>query len=84
LLDGGFVLAAKTAHPFADITSLICFVKDWVSVSSAVIKGLTVLVLTPVFELARLDNLAAGDINAEEPDPAIIRQTKFLPLHRYD
>ena len=84
LLDGGFVLAAKTAHPFADITGLIRFVKDWASVSSAVIKGLTAPVLNPVFEPARLDNLAAGDINAEEPDPAIIRRTERLPLHRYD
>ncbi len=84
LSDGGFVLAAKTAHPFADITGLIRFVKDWASVSSAVIKGLTAPVLTPVFEPALLDNLAAGDINAEEPDPAIIRRTERLPLHRYD
>ncbi|KAL6153855.1 hypothetical protein ACJQWK_02047 [Exserohilum turcicum] len=84
LSDGGFVLAAKTAHPFADITGLIRFVKDWASVSSAVIKGLAVPVLTPVFEPARLDSLAAGDINAEEPDPAIIRRTERLPLHRYD
>ncbi|KAF5851700.1 hypothetical protein GGP41_000416 [Bipolaris sorokiniana] len=68
LSDGGFVLAAKTAHPFADITGLIRFVKDWANVSSAVIKGLTAPALTPVFEPARLDNLAAGDINAEEYD----------------
>jgi hypothetical protein len=84
LSDGGFVLAAKTAHPFADITGLIRFVTDWASVSSAVFKGLTAPALTPVFEPARLDNLAAGDINAEEPDPAIISRTQRLPLHRYD
>ncbi|KAG9198177.1 hypothetical protein G6514_010393 [Epicoccum nigrum] len=84
LSDGGFVLAAKTAHPFADITGLIRFVKDWAMLSSAVIKGLNASVLNPVFEPARLDNLAAGDINADEPDPAIIRRTESLPLHRYD
>lgn len=84
LSDGGFVLAAKTAHPFADITSLIRFVKDWASVSTAYIKGLAAPILTPIFEPARLDNLAAGDINAEEPDLNIIRRTERLPLHRYD
>ncbi|KAF2625641.1 transferase [Macroventuria anomochaeta] len=84
LSDGGFVLAVKTAHPLADIAGLIRFIKDWASVSSAVIKGLTAPVLTPEFKPARLDNLAAGDINAEEPDPAIIRRTERLPLHRYD
>ena len=84
LSDRGFVLAAKTAHPLADITGLIRFVKDWASVSKAVIKGLAAPILTPVFKPARLDNLAAGDINAEEPDPAIIRRTENLPLHRYD
>jgi hypothetical protein len=84
LSDGGFVLGVKTAHPFADITSLIRFVKDWASVGSAVIKGLVAPVLTPVFEPARLDNLAAGNINAEEPDPSIIRRMERLPLRRYD
>ncbi|KAK2752232.1 transferase family protein [Colletotrichum kahawae] len=84
LSDGGFVLAVKTAHPLADIAGLIHFVKDWASVSSAVVKGSEAPVLTPVFEPARLDNLAAGDINAEDPDPAIIRRTERLPLHRYD
>jgi hypothetical protein len=85
LSDGGFVLAAKMAHPFADITCLIRFVKDWARVSSAVIEGLTCApVLTPVFEPARLDNLAAGDINADEPDAAIISRTERLLLHRYD
>ncbi|KAH6622418.1 transferase [Boeremia exigua] len=84
LSDGGFVLAAKTAHPFADITGLIRFVNDWASVSSAIIEGVTAPVLTPIFEPARLDNLAAGDINAGEPDSAIIGRTQRLPLHRYD
>ncbi|EQB55583.1 transferase [Colletotrichum gloeosporioides Cg-14] len=82
--DDGFVLAVKTAHPLADIAGLIRFVKDWASVSRAVAKGLEAPVPAPVFEPARLDNLAAGNINAEEPDPAIIRRTERLPLHRYD
>ncbi|EFQ25227.1 transferase [Colletotrichum graminicola M1.001] len=84
LSDGGFVLAVKTAHPLADITSLVRFVKDWASVSRTVVEGSTSLVLNPVFEPARLDNLAAGDISAEEPDSAIIRRAHSLPFHRYD
>ncbi|KAK2030373.1 transferase [Colletotrichum zoysiae] len=84
LSDGGFVLAVKTAHPLADISGLARFVKDWASVSRAVLEGPASLYLAPVFEPARLDNLAAGDINAREPDPAILRRTESLPLHRYD
>ncbi|KAK1585859.1 transferase [Colletotrichum navitas] len=84
LSDGGLVLAVKTAHPLADITSLVRFVKDWASVSRAVVEGSTSLVLNPVFEPARLDNLAAGDINAKEPDSATIRRAHSLPFHRYD
>ncbi|KZL64155.1 transferase family protein [Colletotrichum incanum] len=84
LACGGFVLAAKTAHPLADISSLIRFVKDWASVSRAVIGGSTPPLSSSVFEPAQLDKLAAGDINANQPDLAIMRQVEGLPLHRYD
>ncbi|GKT88729.1 transferase [Colletotrichum tofieldiae] len=84
LACGGFVLAIKTAHPLADISSLVRFVQDWASISRAVIGGSTPPLPSPVFEPARLDKLAAGDINADQPDLAIMRHVEGLPLHRYD
>ncbi|KAK1977250.1 transferase family protein [Colletotrichum cereale] len=86
LMCGGFVLAVKTAHPLADIAGLIRFVKDWASVSCALVEGSAPPppALSPVFKPVQLDELASGDINADGPDPAIIKRTQRLPLHRYD
>lgn len=84
LACGGFVLAAKIAHPLADISGLVYFVSDWARVSQAIVTGSTPPVLSPVFEPARLDKVAASDINRHQPDPAIVKKTEALPLHRYD
>ncbi|KAH7176747.1 transferase family protein [Dactylonectria macrodidyma] len=84
LACGGFILAAKITHPLADISTLVRFVKDWAQISSSTISGSPETILSPVFDPARLDALAAGDINAGEPDTALIEHTNSLPLHRYD
>ncbi|KAH6967972.1 transferase family protein [Ilyonectria sp. MPI-CAGE-AT-0026] len=84
LACGGFILAAKITHPLADISSLICFVKDWARVSCLTLAGEPEPVLSRTFDPARLDALAAGDINADKPEPTIVQQTEDLPLHRYD
>ncbi|EFW99055.1 transferase family protein [Grosmannia clavigera kw1407] len=84
LACGGFVLAVKIAHPLADISGLVYFVSDWARVSQAIVTGSTLPVLSPVFEPARLDEVAASDINSHQPDPAIVKKTKALLLHRYD
>lgn len=86
LACGGFVLAAKCAHPLADISSLVHFMKDWgrVSQSMAGSDAVPVPSLAPAFEPGRLDALAAGDINAASPDPDIIQQAESLPVHHYD
>lgn len=80
----GLVLAAKIAHPLADITALAHFMRDWASVSRALLMEASIPVLSPVFDPLRLDASAAGDINANEPDPAIMKMGLDLPLHRYD
>lgn len=86
LACGGFVLAVKGAHPLADITSLVHFMKDWGRVSQSILLGNEVPtpVLAPVFEPGKLDALAAGNIDAASPDPNIMQQARSLPLHRYD
>jgi hypothetical protein len=84
LACGGLVLAAKIAHPLADIAALTRFVRDWGSVSRAMLTGVPLPVLSPVFEPWRLDASAAGDINADDADPTIMKDALGLPLHRYD
>ena len=84
LACGGFALAVKIAHTLADASALIYFVKDWARVGRSAVLGVATPALSPVFEPERLDNAAAGNINAATPDESIIQQTKSLPFHRYD
>jgi hypothetical protein len=84
LACGGLVLAVKIAHPLADIAALTRFVRDWASVSRAMLTEAPLPVLSPVFEPLRLDEFAAGDINASDADPTIMKDALSLPLHRYD
>lgn len=84
LACGGLVLAAKIAHPLADITSLSEFVRDWAKISCAMLSEAPLPVLEPIFEPSRLDALAAGGINDELADSDIMKDALSLPLHRYD
>lgn len=86
LACGGFALAIKILHPLADIQALINFVQDWTRISRWILSGspLPQPQLTPKFDPAGVDSMAAGDINREQPDPAILNQSLNLPMHRYD
>lgn len=84
LACGGLVLAAKIAHPLADIIALTRFVRDWADVGRAMLVDKPLPLLKPIFEPSRLDACAAGDINANETDPATNNDALALPLHRYD
>ncbi|KAH7127757.1 transferase family protein, partial [Dactylonectria estremocensis] len=84
LACGGFILAAKITHPLADISALIRFVEGWAQISSSTLSGGPETAPSPLFDPARLDSLAAGDINADGPNSALIEHTSSLPLHRYD
>jgi hypothetical protein len=84
LACGGLVLAAKIAHPLADITALTRFVRDWAHVSRAILADEPLPLLKPIFEPSRLDACAAGDINANDAGPATMEDALALPLHRYD
>jgi hypothetical protein len=84
LACGGLVLAAKIAHPLADITALTRFIRDWANVSRAMLAQEPLPVLSPDFEPLRLDQCAAGDVNADDADLDIMETALALPLHRYD
>ncbi|KAJ6013733.1 transferase family protein [Penicillium herquei] len=86
LACGGFALSAKVGHPLSDISSLVKFSKDWASISQWILAGSNspAPVLDTIFEPEQLDAMAAGDINANAPDPAILKQCANLPLNRYD
>lgn len=84
LACGGIALAVKGAHPLADITSLVRFVKDWASVSRSALDSNSPKIEPVILDPELLDSKAAGDINADEADATIIRQAESLPLHRYD
>lgn len=82
----GFALGVKLAHPLADIQSLVYFVKDWAKINRWYLEGSNTPkpILQPVFEPARLDDMAAGDINMDDADSVVLERIKHLPLHRYD
>jgi hypothetical protein len=80
---GGFALALNGAHPLADATTLLAFVKHWANESRQGL-GNTIPGSKPVFNPALIDNQAAGDINADESDLDIIQRARSLPMHRFD
>ncbi|KAK2616585.1 hypothetical protein QQS21_000408 [Conoideocrella luteorostrata] len=81
---GAFVLALKSTHPMADAAGFMYLLRDWAKVSTSFLAGEAVPSLSPLFEPSLLDNQAAGDINASQPDQALIEKAKSLPMHRYD
>ncbi|KAI9166506.1 transferase [Paramyrothecium foliicola] len=84
LACGGIIIAAKSTHPLADITTLVRFMKDWTSASRALLTKESLPDLQRRFEPSQLDHLAAGDINDNRSDPQIVQRALSLPLHRYD
>ncbi|KAF5962452.1 hydroxycinnamoyl-Coenzyme A shikimate/quinate hydroxycinnamoyltransferase [Fusarium bulbicola] len=80
---GGFALALNGAHPLADATTLVTFIKHWAQESREGF-GYTLPAPTPVFNSALIDNQAAGDIDANEPDLDIMQRARALPMHRFD
>ncbi|KAH8903525.1 transferase family protein [Coniochaeta sp. PMI_546] len=81
---GSFVLAAKSAHPMADIAALVHLIKDWGNVSHAMLEGQPMPRLSPVFEPAKVDDWAQGDINDDDYDEEIVLAAMSLPMSRFD
>lgn len=85
LSTGGTVIGINISHPLADITTLVAFMKTWSNISvSKLSNQRQELLLNPVFDPCLLDKRAAGDINQESVDTALLQKAKELPLHRYD
>ncbi|KAJ9134860.1 Transferase family protein [Coniochaeta hoffmannii] len=80
LACGGFVLAAKSTHPMADIATLARLVKDWGKVSGPMLHGEPLPMSSPVFDPALLDACAGGDINAEAPDADTLEKDRSPPM----
>ncbi|KAG5809650.1 hypothetical protein H9Q74_005492 [Fusarium xylarioides] len=80
---GGFALALNGAHPLADATTLLAFIKHWARESRQG-SGNGLPASKPVFDPALIDDQAARDINSDTPDPDIIQQARSLPMHRFD
>ncbi|KAM7201209.1 hypothetical protein V8F20_004955 [Naviculisporaceae sp. PSN 640] len=89
--DGGFVLAAKAAHPLTDITGLAQFINHWATLTRHMScfdpyhVPPDLELPSPVFKPSLLDDQAAGDINQPRPVEAILREGDFLvPFHLWD
>ncbi|TVY14557.1 Hydroxycinnamoyltransferase 2 [Lachnellula arida] len=81
---GGTAVAIAITHSLADAQTLSQFSKDFSTVSRAILNSEPLPTLSPIFDPKRLDAFAAGDIDAETPDAALLEQARKLPCHRYD
>ena len=79
---GSIAFGLRAAHPLADITTLSEFVNFWGRTHHA---GQTHgYGLNPIFDPKLLEDQIPGNIDAENPDPSLIIQSRELPLHKYD
>lgn len=81
---GGVAIAPRLQHVLGDAQAFLRFVHDWAAVHKSLVKGFPRPVLEPVFDPEMLNNMAAGDIDGEEPDKDILETAQELPVHRYD
>ncbi|KAL4788258.1 transferase family protein [Aspergillus varians] len=86
--DGGYGISIKIAHPLADAHTLMVFVHRWAAncrkTFDADADDISSFAGTPVFDPARLDACAAGDIDVSVADPTLVEEARRLPLHRFD
>ncbi|KAL8678140.1 MAG: hypothetical protein Q9186_005472 [Xanthomendoza sp. 1 TL-2023] len=68
---GGIAIAAKLQHVLGDAQNFLRFVHDWAATHRNMIKGLPLPISDPIFDPQKLDQMAAGDINAAKPDEDI-------------
>ena len=81
---GSIAIGIAITHSLADAQTLSQFAKDWASVSCALFHSAPLPTLSPVFDPQLLDSYAAGNIDAETPDPALQELARKLPIHRFD
>ena len=83
---GGIAVAVKAVHPLVDARTLMTFMHEWAAVNLAMSKGtgMAMPVSKAIFEPDLVDRLAAGDIDAKEPDEYVVKAARTLPQHRFD
>ena len=58
--------------------------KDWAATNLALSSSNSAPKLQPLFNPSLIDAAAAGNIDAESPDPSILQVAAKLPVHRFD
>lgn len=84
---GGTAVAISLTHALADAQALCQFAKDWSLTCRSLLQNPSHVLLPqlkPVFNPRLLDNCAAGNIDAANPNPELQKRARSLPLHRYD
>jgi hypothetical protein len=81
---GSTAVAITITHGLSDAQGMCTFAKDWASISRALYASTDLPLPSPVFDPRLLDAKAAGNIDAESPDSALVKQARSLPLHRFD
>jgi hypothetical protein len=81
---GSTSVGIAITHGLSDAQGMCTFARDWAFVTRALYSSTELPSLSPVFNPQLLDAAAAGDIDAETPDPILVQQARDLPLHRFD
>jgi hypothetical protein len=81
---GGVAVAIKVAHSLADAQSLVQFVDGWAKINCATLAHTPIPPVSPIFDPLVLDQAAAGDIDAANPDPELIKAAHALPIRFFD
>ena len=81
---GGIAIAVRLQHVLGDAQTFLNFVRDWATMHRSIVNGKAPPRLEPIFDPKMLEQVAAGDINAKEPDQEIMKAAKTLPIHRFD
>ncbi|KAF3480963.1 uncharacterized protein GIQ15_06310 [Arthroderma uncinatum] len=82
---GSYAIGVQLAHPLADAQALMVFVHQWAAASREQHghPGHSFMG-SPVFDPAKLDAHAAGNIDSDVADGALTSLARALPMHRYD
>ncbi|KFZ17527.1 hypothetical protein V501_01679 [Pseudogymnoascus sp. VKM F-4519 (FW-2642)] len=78
---GGYAIAVKIAHPLADAQALMVFMHQWAATCRGSAKS---PMDPPIFNPGLLDSYAAGNIDGDSADVALVNTARLLPLHRFD
>jgi hypothetical protein len=81
---GGAALCVAVSHIHFDAGALGTFVTDWVSAHAALARGQVPAVPERPYSPAAYDALAAGDLDANDEDPALVELEETLDVFRYD